>query len=56
MTKRDAEGEKQFAPYLAVYLSHGQGSAAQIAELKKYVHDVHIAETKGEEQITVKGK
>jgi len=56
MTKRDAEGEKQFAPYLTVYLSRGQGSAVQVSELKKYVHDVHIADTKANEQITAKGK
>jgi internalin A len=56
MAKRDAEGEKQFAPYLSVYLSPGQGSAAQVAELKKYVHDVHIAETKTEDKSAGKGK
>ena len=54
MAKRDAEGEKQFAPYLSVYLSQGQGSAAQVTELKKYVHDVHIAEPKAE--VTAKRK
>ena len=56
MAKKDAEGEKQFAPYLMVYLSPGQGSAAQVTELKKYVHDVHIAETKTEDSITGKPK
>jgi internalin A len=56
MAKKDAEGEKQFAPYLSVYLSSGQGSAAQVAELKKYVHDVHIAETKADNKITGKSK
>lgn len=56
MAKKDAEGEKQFAPYLAVNLSPGQGSPAQVAELKKYVHDVHIAETIAEDKITGKSK
>jgi hypothetical protein len=56
MAKKDSEGEKQFAPYLTVYLSPGQGSATQIAELKKYVHDVHIADTKAEDKTTGKPK
>ncbi len=56
MVKKDAEGEKQFAPYLMVYLSSGQGTAAQVAELKKYVHDVHVAETRAEDKITAKSK
>jgi hypothetical protein len=50
MVKKDAEGEKQFAPFLTVYLSPGQGSAAQIAEVKKYIHDVEIAGTRAEDK------
>jgi len=49
MVKKDAEGEKQFASFLTVYLSPGQGSAAQIAELKKYVHGVGISGAKAED-------
>jgi internalin A len=45
--KKDAEGEKRFAPFCMLYLSAGQGSAAQIAELKKYMHTVTVA-AKGE--------
>ena len=56
VAKKDAEGEKRFAPYLSVYLTPGPGSAAQVAELKKYVHDVHIAETTAEDKITSKSK
>jgi len=56
MAKRDTEGEKQFAPYLTVYLSPGQGTTAQVAELKKYVHDVHIAETGAEDKTAGKPK
>ena len=55
MAKKDAEGEKQFAPYLTVYLSPGQGSAEQVAELKKYVHDIHIEEANAENKITANG-
>jgi len=56
MVKRDAEGDKQFAPYLTVYLSAGQGNAAQVGELKKYVYDVHVAKIRAEPTITAKGK
>jgi Leucine-rich repeat (LRR) protein len=46
MAKKDAEGEKRFAPFWTVYLSPNQGKAAQVTELKKYVHTVEVAAAK----------
>jgi internalin A len=56
MTKKDAEGEKLFAPFLTIYLSPGQGSPGQLAELKKYVHEVNISGTRMERALSTKNR
>jgi hypothetical protein len=46
MAKKDAEGEKRFAPFWRVYLSSKEGKTAQVAELRKYVHAVEVSEAR----------
>src|SRR6266446_2485786 len=48
MARKDAEGEKRFAPFCMVYLSPHQGKAGQVAELSKYVHTVEVSAAKPE--------
>jgi len=48
MARKDAEGEKRFAPFCMVYLSPHQGKAEQVAELKKYLHTVEVSAAKPE--------